>query len=146
MEQVKLWVTNNDGVASPLPRRDRVDYEQSYEKMLIETPEMCEVNFALSPTEEKKIQLFDRYMGVFVNADAIGHVNLVIRPHGFLACPEELSQLLQTVEDAGLNVTRFPQYDEAYISTDHAQLKQVESEVASFAQAGIATWRRNYDE
>lgn len=40
MEQVKLWVTNDDGSVRPLPIRDRIEYEDILEDMLSASPDM----------------------------------------------------------------------------------------------------------
>ena len=40
MEQVKLWIADEAGSASPLPSRQRIDYEHLFEDMLVECPDM----------------------------------------------------------------------------------------------------------
>ena len=47
MEQVKLWLTNEDGAVEPLPAREHIEYEEVLEEMLATRPDMLGDDVAL---------------------------------------------------------------------------------------------------
>lgn len=104
------------------------------------------VNFALPPTEPRRTQKFDRFMGVYVRGDRTGEAWLVLRPHGFNAAPQERDQFLDTIKSSGVHIYRPSNSDEAWIAVTAMQLDSIRSNVAEFARAAIDTWRREHDE
>ena len=104
------------------------------------------VNFALPPTESRRTQRYDRYLGVYVRTDRTAEVWLVLRPHGFNAAPDERDRFLANLEQAGIYVNRSSNYDEAWIAVTAAQLESIRSSVVDFAKSVIDVWRQQYEQ
>ncbi len=102
------------------------------------------VNFALPPTDDRRIQRYPAYVGVFVRTDGIGQIGVVIRPAGVTACPEALRQLLEAVQRLRLRILRSP--TEAWIIADASELEQAKTLISAFTKSAIAAWRRDWDQ
>ena len=103
------------------------------------------VNFALPPTDDRRIQRYPAYIGVFVRTDASGQVNIFVRPAAVEACPDELTKLLEAVKPLAVRSERRPSGDEAFFSVDAKQLEGVAPHLRNFTEAAIAAWQRDWD-
>jgi hypothetical protein len=103
-------------------------------------------NFALPPTDDRPNQRYPAYLGVFVRGRGSGQIDLRIRPAAVEACPDELTELLQSVEAVAIRAARTPSETEAFITVDAEKLEHIAPHLRKFAEAAITVWQRDWDE
>ena len=104
------------------------------------------VNFALPPTDDRRIRRYPAYVGVFVRTEGTGQVHLIIRPAGVAVCPEGLNQLREGLQELDVSVGVPPSGNEVWITLDASALEQVKALISTFTKLSIAAWQHEWDE
>ncbi|MYD55113.1 MAG: DUF91 domain-containing protein [Chloroflexi bacterium] len=103
------------------------------------------VNFALPPTDDRKIRRYPAYVGVYVRTEGTGQIHLVIRPAGVAACPDELAKLLETLQRLETRVGLSPSGNEAWITLEEASLEKAGAPISAFVESAVGAWRRDWE-
>ena len=105
------------------------------------------VNFALPPADDRKIQRYPAYVGVFVRTESVGMINVVIRPAAVAACREESAKLRAEAKLHGAQVSQSGEEVDRtiWIGVDVSHLKAVESCIVEFTRSAIAAWERSWN-
>ena len=104
------------------------------------------VNFALPPTDERKIRRYPAYLGVFVRTDSTGMVNVVARPTAVEACPTEAEALKSESAKISRQTWQSPSDHSIWITVDSRSLERLEPFVTDFAKKVIDVWRQQYEQ
>ena len=99
------------------------------------------VNFTLPPTDDRKVQRYPAYGGVYVRTEVEGQVNIYVRPAALDVCPGEHKTLMDQM--AMLDVSTYPGADwgTALVVDSPATLAKATSHITEFFNAAVAAWR-----
>lgn len=104
------------------------------------------VNFALPPTDDRKIRRYPGYLGVFVRTESTAMVNIVVRPTAVEVCPAEAEDLKKEADKISRQTWQSPSDRSIWIPVDLRLLARLEPCLVDFAQSAIETWRANYQQ
>ena len=105
------------------------------------------VNFALPPADDRRIQRYPAYVGVFVRTESSGMINVVIRPAASASCPEESAKLRADAQRLGAQVGQSGNDPgrTIWIGVDVSHLEAIESCIVEFTRSAIAAWERSWN-
>ena len=103
------------------------------------------VNYALPPTDDRKVRRYPGYVGVFVRTESTGMINLVIRPTAAEICTNEAEQLKSCADQSGAQTWQSPSDRSIWIAVDLEMLGRLDAHITEFAKSAIEAWQQNYD-
>ncbi len=99
------------------------------------------VNFTLPPTDDRKIQRYPAWGGVYVRTEEKGQVNIYVRPAAVDACSAEHKTLMGQMQALGVSINQGQPWGSALVIDLPETLQKAKAPITQFFAAAVAAWR-----